>query len=417
MGLDSYLKTLASALLGQSQQQPVPPQPQGVSSSPSTAAPPPQQAGFMQGAASLIGNPLTQAALGGYFNAIGTPKMQGRGARFANAGLGAMNAFNAAEQAQSQAPLNAAKIAGMQQQNALTGAQAGLTSAKTQQIAGIPAANAALAAQIHAAIPSMTPTQAQRATVIANTIATDTSKVYDPKEAFTAIYQEPLKEAQIQAQTGATAATTKKTEAETGAIPSEIALRNAEAGHVGAETAAIPARTALETAEAGAIPARTDLTKAETAAIPERLKLEGERASAAGSGKDIANWYDPITGEQYRGAQKKPTDKLVSTIPKTPKAEDPVARAAKVANIRKDLGKEYDDSLSMYAKHTMSTADYLLNKENYINGKMASMGLSGGAHPEVGDPLALIPSGKVPAMKGDVHGYANPDGSGFTSLE
>ena len=243
----------------------------------------------MQGAANFLGNPLTQAALSGYFNAIGTPRLQGRGGMIANAGLGALGGYNAAEQRQANAPLTAAKIAGMQNQNQLTSAQAGLTQQKTQQLAGIGSANAALAAQIHAAIPTMTPAQAQRATLLANTIATDTSKVYDPKDAFDAIYQEPLKEAQIQAQTSAATAAGKKSTAETAAIPSEEALREAETARANAEAA---------------------------------------HAGEAGS-SGVAEWQDMATGEQYKGVQRNPNDKLVSTL-KEPKATDPMVELTRL---------------------------------------------------------------------------------------
>ena len=88
-----------------------------------------------------------------------------------------------------------------------------------------------------------------------------------------------MKEAQIQAQTTAATAAGKKSTAETAAIPSEEALR-----------------------------------KAETA----RANAEAAHAGEAGS-SGVAEWQDTTTGEQYKGAQRNPNDKLVSTL-KEPKA-------------------------------------------------------------------------------------------------
>jgi hypothetical protein len=308
VGLGTYLQTLAAAITGQGQQQPAP-QSQQISNLASAGfpgaqqmqqnPPTPQSGGGLTG---FLGSPLTQAALQGYFSAAGSPRLAGLGGRISAGGLGALGGFNAAEANQTRQQQAQAALQGTQAKNQLYGAQTALAQGKAQQLAGIPVANADLAAQVHAAIPTMTPTQAQRAERYANAIANDAYTQHTWTEANNVIYQEPLKEGQIKAQTDAEVAASKKSEAETAAIPSEEALRQAETG---------------------------------------RANAEATKAAAPPEDKNVADWYDPTTGQQYRGDQRKPTDKLVSSEPKD-KAPDGLATLTKLrALYDKSGGSEY----------------------------------------------------------------------------
>jgi hypothetical protein len=251
VGLGSYLQTLAAAITGQGQPAP---QSQQISNLASAGfpgaqqmqqnAPAPQSGGGLTG---FLGSPLTQAALQGYFSAAGSPRLAGLGGRISAGGLGALGGFNAAEANQAKQQQAQAALQGSQAKNQLTAAQAALAQGKAGQIAGVGEANAHLAAQIEAAKPTMTPTQQQRATIVANTIAADTSTPHTLSEAFTQIYQEPLKESQIQAQTAASTAAGQKSQAETAAIPSEEALRSAETNRANVEAATVPEKMALDT--------------------------------------------------------------------------------------------------------------------------------------------------------------------------
>ena len=242
MGLENYLSSILSAIGGSPSntqvipQQPTasaPPQqqpaPSGTAPSAAAAPPPASMLQPQTGIAGFLANPLTQGALSAYFSALRTPKAAGRDAVIADAGLGGLSGYSEAQRNKLQLPLLAAQIQNMQSQTGLRGAQTGLAQAHAQQLSGIQQANAQLASQIKQIEPQLSSTQQTRAEVLANSIANDTSKVYDPKEVFQQIYEEPLKEQLTSAQIGASGARTGLEEAQTAAVPARTAATTAEA--------------------------------------------------------------------------------------------------------------------------------------------------------------------------------------------
>src|SRR5271166_883497 len=180
-GLEDYLSGLWQAIQGNAQSQPAP-APQQISNLASAgfpgaqqmqAAAPPAQPSQGGGLTGFLSSPLVQSALGGYFSAAGSPRLAGLGGRISAGGLGALGGFNAAEANQAKQQQAQAALQGTQAKNQLYGAQAALAQGKAGQLAGIPQANANLAAEINAAIPTMKPAQAQRARAYANSIAND----------------------------------------------------------------------------------------------------------------------------------------------------------------------------------------------------------------------------------------------------
>ncbi len=92
-------------------------------------------------ATSLLGNPLTQAALGGYFSAAGSPRLAGLGGRISSGGLGMLGGFNAAEQNQLKSTQEQLEIQKAQAEAAQAAQQqkvfSGLTPEK-QEVATFP---------------------------------------------------------------------------------------------------------------------------------------------------------------------------------------------------------------------------------------------------------------------------------------
>lgn len=206
------ITTFLSGLLGGGQQAP-------------QAAPPPQQPSAppqQSGLASFIGNPLVQGALAGYFSGISSPRTQGLGGAIGRGGLGALSAFDQAEQQRTQQPLNQAKLQNLQGQNQLQTAQVGLTGAKQQQLAGIQVANQHTAQVLRSMKSQLDPEQQKRAEILASTIENDTSKVYDPKEVATTLFLQPAQEKNL-------AASAARSGAETEAIPKKLAIDEAKA--------------------------------------------------------------------------------------------------------------------------------------------------------------------------------------------
>jgi hypothetical protein len=105
-----------------------------------------QPQGFMGQVGKIIGSPLTQAALAGYFGFAGAPRAGGFGRAIGSAGLDALNQFSRASQLQAQQPLlraktlstiediplKAAQIKGQQARGALYQAEAGQYIAEPQ---------------------------------------------------------------------------------------------------------------------------------------------------------------------------------------------------------------------------------------------------------------------------------------------
>ena len=380
MGLESYLKTLASALIGQSAPQaqpaqPVPQQPQGAT--PPTA---PASGGFMQGASNFLGNPLTQAALGGYFNAIGQPKSLGPLAKVSAGGLGALQGFNAAEarqqktaEEQIQMQKAQADLAAAQQQSKVFG---GL-SPQQQQVA---------------AYPSLATFQEKAAIQEANKQAVAAFQAGHPKDPAAAAFSLPY----ASMQTAVTPGQIEKDYQEKLLAPGAITKQQSEI--------------------------------AEEKARTQQLKDQ----PATGT---IANWYNPATKQFYRGAQKSPSD-IPASVAQSSKNENEVkARAAfwqkEYQNARTARIKTGTTEGFFGAKTPPSEADvdaYARQQadQNTI-AHFGSMGTPEGiaasgatsadeASTTGDDPLSLIPEGGTPAMKGDVHGYVDSSGA-FHSVE
>lgn len=241
----NYLTTLANAigglLSGGGQTvQPIPPlspsggpvpgalpaqtPPAGAVPSPPAGGSPSSGGGFMQGVGNFLGSPLTQAALSGYFGAIGSPRKAGLGGMISRGGLSGLSAYDAAEEAQQKAALQSAQIGQAQAGIPLTQAQTQLTQAQAGQLAGIKQNNQNTAAAVRtwAMQPGRTPDQQQAGLLIANSISNNTNKAYDPTEVMTAILTDPVKAQEAIANTNL--ATARK-----GAIPSEIAKNTAAA--------------------------------------------------------------------------------------------------------------------------------------------------------------------------------------------
>ena len=241
--MGSYLATLANAIGGLfngggQTVQPIPPlspsggpvpgappaqtPPAGAVPSPPAGGSPSSGGGFMQGVGNFLGSPLTQAALSGYFGAIGSPRKAGLGGMLSRGGLSGLSAYDAAQEAQQKAALQSAQIGQAQAGIPLTQAQTQLTQAQAGQIAGIKQHNSQVAAALMSASSTMQPAQKQAATTIANMIANDTSKAYDPTQLLNAIYTDPVKAQEA-------IANTNLATARAGAIPSEIAKNTAAA--------------------------------------------------------------------------------------------------------------------------------------------------------------------------------------------
>ena len=241
--MGSYLTTLANAIGGLlngggQTVQPIPPlspsggpvpgalpaqtPPAGAVPSPPAGGSPSSGGGFMQGVGNFLGSPLTQAALSGYFGAIGSPRKAGLGGMISRGGLSGLSAYDAAQEAQQKAALQSAQIPQVQASTAQTQANTQLTQAQAGQIAGIKQHNSQVAAALMSASSTMQPAQKQAATTIANMIANDTSKAYDPTQLLNAIYTDPVKAQEA-------IANTNLATARAGAIPSEIAKNTAAA--------------------------------------------------------------------------------------------------------------------------------------------------------------------------------------------
>lgn len=336
-----------------------------ASSSPTTA---PQGGGFMQGAANFLGNPLTQAALSGYFNAIGTPRLQGRGGMIANAGLGALQGFNTAETGQTKQ---------QEEQIAMQKAQADLAAAQQQsKVFG----ELNPQQQQVAAYPSLATFQEKAGIEQNNKNSVAAFLAGHPKDQAAAAFAQP---------------------------------------YGGMQTAVTPGDIEKDYQEKLAAPAKAEETQASIAekkAQTQRLKNQ----PAAGT---EANWYNPVTKQYYRGAQKSPNDVPAS-----------VAQQESALKLRGAWQKEYDNAKTKYItehtttgftgnKYPPNEADvdaYARSQADAIYGPLSSIGASSGASADesasTADPLSLIPEGATPGMEGGVHGYRTSDGV-FHSVE
>lgn len=387
-GLPSILGYLSS-LLNPSPQpqpsQPVPQQPQGSTSTSPAAAPP--SGGFMQGASNFLGNPLTQAALSGYFNAIGQPKSLGPLAKVSAGGLGALGGYNQAlktQQEQAAAALEAQKE------------QIVLQEAQSKQ-SGIKALPLGMQPYVQAGVPDLYK-QSQNIEQNKQAVAQFQAMYPNNKDAaaFSGSYL-------TQTDKAVTANDIDKDYQEHLQAPGKLTAQTQDIAEKKASIAEKEAQT-------------------------QRLK----NAPAAGM---TANWYDPATKQFYRGAQKKPTD-VPASVATSAKAENEIkARAAAWQKSYQDAAKNYitthtttsfmgnktpppETEVDAYAK---AQADSQVNALFGSAGTPAAIAAASGAGADEAstgaeDPLSLIPAGATPAMKGDVHGYVDADGT-FHSVE
>lgn len=392
MGLGTYLQTLAQAVLGQSATQPspqpsVPQQPQGASSSPSTA---PTSGGFMQGASNFLGNPLTQAALSGYFNAIGQPKLAGPLAKVSAGGLGALQGFNTAEAAQSKTA---------EEQIAMQKAQADLAAGAQQQkvFSGLNPQQ-----QQVAAYPSLATFQEKAAITEHNKQAVAAFQAGRPNDQGAAAFSMPYASMQ--------------TAVSPGDIEKDYQTKLLAPGALTKQSAEI----------------------AEEKARTTRLNTQ----PAAGT---VANWYNPNhpkgTSGYYRGTQKSLGD-IPASVAQSSKSDAEVkARAATYQKAYAEAAANYIKTNTKTDSHWMGPAtktppsqadvdayarqqaEQQTNALFGTTGTPAGVAASGGASADEpsaatneSDPLSLIPEGGTPAMKGDVHGYTDSSGA-FHSVE
>lgn len=320
----------------------------------------PQQSGLPpMPTPSFLDNPKLQGALGAYFGAIGSPRRAGLGGMISRGGLGGLSAYSNAQQNQLKPYLTAAQVAQSQAQTGLAQANTGRATAQTQQITSIQQTNATNAANINTLVQQgkLTPTQAQRATAWANSVANDASKVHNINEGFEAIYKEPLEEQKI-----------------------------------GAETAGKEAETSLVPLKAGEIKASTAASEASAGATTAKLPGELEKTKS-----DIAkNEIEMTTG-----------------LPKAPPELAPEKRAETIASTREKLGKDFDAANSALWK-TLSPTDYQKRREEHIRANM------GGSPAAARPPATTDPAHMASRLKpGESYGsdstgrrfIIHPDGS------
>jgi hypothetical protein len=315
------ITTFLSGLFGGGQQQtPPPPGQPSATPAPNPALAPPS------GVTGFLSNPLTQGALASYLTYIGAPRTEGRTRGLSQAGLQGLSAFDQARQQQLMVPYRQAQIQNLQGKTGLQAAQTGLATAKASQLTGILDANKNTAAQILALKPTLTPEQQTRADLLAGTIATDSSKVYDPKEVMTALFTDPLTEQKTKAEIAASGAKTDLTKAETGLVPARAAALGAEAGKATAETGAIPARTDAMKASAEASRARASAlgaAKPMTADQIEKSAIQAGRAAQAGVKQGTFE-----TKDAFQTRSKKAYDDAYSTEKQRLKTEGAGAKSA-----------------------------------------------------------------------------------------
>jgi hypothetical protein len=247
-------------------------------------------------ATSFLGNPLTQAALSGYFSAAGSPRLAGWGGRISSGGLGALGGFNAAESNQLKEQQEQLELQKAQAEAAQTAQQQKVFSGLTPQ------------QQQVATYPGLASFQDKAAIQLNNKNAVAAFQAQypnDPKAAaFSASYVDSPKavspgdiDADYQAHLQAPGKLTQQT--------ADITEKNAE-------------------------------TKRDLAAA-QRLQTQ----PAAGQ---TANWYNPTTRQYYRGAQKAPTD-----IPAS------VEQSQAGLKTRAAWQKEYDNAKQKYiTEHTVT---------------------------------------------------------------
>jgi hypothetical protein len=265
-GIEDYLSGLWQAIQGQS----VPQQPQAANP-PSAAVP--SQSGGLTG---LLSNPLTQAALQGYFSAAGSPRMAGLGGRISAGGLGALSGFNAAEGAQTKS---------QEQQLAIQKAQA----------------EAAQAAQQQKVFNSLNPQQQQIATYPG--LAT-----YEQKAGIAQANKQAVAAFQAGHPGDQNAAAFS---APYGSMTTAVAPGDIESDY----QKKLLGPGALKEQQA---------TLAEKQAATKRLNEMAGRPAAGAT----ANWFDPTAKQYYRGAQKKPTDIPASVAMSSKSDQEMKARAA-----------------------------------------------------------------------------------------
>ena len=396
-GIEDYLSGLFQAITGNASTQPAS-QPQQISNLASAGFPGAQQmqaaAPQQNGLTSFLGNPLTQAALQGYFSAAGSPRLAGWGGRISSGGLGALSGFNAAESNQLKT---------QQEQLELQKAQA----------------EAAQTAQQQKVFGGLTPQQQQVATYPGLATFQDKAAIQLNNKNAVAAFQ-----AQYPNDPKAAAFSSSYVDSPKAVSPGDIDA-DYQAHLQG------PGKLKAQTADLANKQAET---KRDLAAA-QRLQNQ----PAAGT---AANWYNPTTKQYYRGAQKAPTDIPASVAASSRSDQEVRARAAAYQKAYSEAAKNYIATKTTTQTHLMgpatetppSEADvdaYAREQaEQQVNalfgstGTAASAAASGAASADEpssttdeSDPLSLIPAGKVPAMNGDVHGYSNPDGSGFVSVE
>ena len=194
-----YVKGLWNAVTGNAQQPAAPaatPAASGAAAAPAAAGDTtgPQYGNLPIPKQTFIDNPWVQGALATYLGAIGSPRREGLGGAISHGGLAGLSAYQTARENLYKPYLLGAQIAHTQAQTAELGTKTGLEAAKTKQITGIAEGNATQAAQLRAAMPGMTPEQRQRAEMIANVTATDTSRTWKFEDSLKAVYGEPTEE-------------------------------------------------------------------------------------------------------------------------------------------------------------------------------------------------------------------------------
>lgn len=203
--------------------------PQGAAGTPppSASAAPAPSPDFMTGLEHGLSNPLLQGAIASYLGTIGSPRREGWSRALAHGGLAGLGTFNQAEQQKSQLPLQAAQLAAEQQKIPQLQAQTKLDNARTEKLAGDPAANAASADSL-AVMAQSEPSPAKKAiyTTLAPAVRAGTIGM---DKVMTLAMSEDLNGARVEA----AKASAKKSEAETGLIPTKEKEINAHIGEMG----------------------------------------------------------------------------------------------------------------------------------------------------------------------------------------
>lgn len=291
--------------------------PQGAGGTPppsASAAPAPT--GFMAGLEHGLSNPLLQGAIASYLGTIGSPRREGWGRALAHGGLAGLGTFNQAEQQKSQLPLQAAQLAAEQAKTPELQAATKLSQARTEKLAGDPAANAAAADSL--AVMAQNEVNPTKKSIYMMSIPGVRAGTVGMDKVMTLAMSGNLNDARVEA----AKASAKKSEAETGLIPTKEKEINAHIGEMG---------TASSKNVAEAEHARSE-TAGGSGPKPSRVKIynvtdpsKTKEVTVSGSGD-----YSPPSGWKLAGAGES------AARPVTPEAMNSKAQAelSKFATIR-----------------------------------------------------------------------------------